>query len=444
MGISLSPDRLNALAPDTQSVKAAKKLAKSKHWQNTGQSPEAMWGDCQGSALYQIRIEVSTFTISCTCPSHKQPCKHGLALLMLAMDEPEAVPELEAPEWIDKWLAKRASITKRKETIQNKRAEGEEPSAEQLKTAEKRLALVKQGLEQLDLWLSDLVRNGLGSIGQKSDRIWQDEAAQMVDAQAPGLASRLRRMATIPNASANWPERLLAELGELQLLTQAFHHIEQLDPALQEEIRQMIGWSRKEADVSQLGERVRDRWLFLGQREESIDQGYTQRTWLQGHTTRRIAMLNQFRTAQQSFPKAYPIGREADATLVYWPGTLPQRAFVEEIDTPLLENKLLKGALPGEPTIQAFLSSIAQVLAQQPWRNRFLCVLRESTLFYQQASSRWWIRDQQGQALPLGISDAYWTLLAISGGHPVDIAAEWNGETLLLLGAQIGQSYILC
>jgi len=100
--------------------------------------------------------------------------------------------------------------------------------------------------------------------------------------------------------------------------------------------------------------------------------------------------------------------------------------------------------LPGEPTIQAFLSSIAQVLAQQPWRNRFLCVLRESTLFYQQASSRWWIRDQQGQALPLGISDAYWTLLAISGGHPVDIAAEWNGETLLLLGAQIGQSYILC
>ena len=116
-------------------MSAAKKLAKSKNWQNTGQNAEAVWGDCQGSALYQIRIEVSSNKIQCTCPSRKQPCKHGLALLMLANNEPEAVPEQEPPEWINQWLAKRASSMKRKKTVQARRAAGEGPSPEQVKAA---------------------------------------------------------------------------------------------------------------------------------------------------------------------------------------------------------------------------------------------------------------------------------------------------------------------
>jgi len=230
------------------------------------------------------------------------------------MDEPEAVPELEAPEWIDKWLAKRASITKRKRPFKTT-AEGEEPSAEQLKTAREATGSGETGLEQLDLWLSDLVRNGLGSIGQKSDRIWQDEAAQW----------SMPRPLAWHHAYVVWqrsPMHLPIGLNDSWLSSVncncSLKHSATSNSSIQhyKRDRQMIGWSRKEADVSQLGERVRDRWLFLGQREESIDQGYTQRTWLQGHTTRRIAMLNQFRTAQQSFPKAYPIGREADATLV--------------------------------------------------------------------------------------------------------------------------------
>ncbi len=444
MGITLSSEQIIALAPDAASVKAAKKLAKAKNWQNVGQSPEALWGDCQGSALYQIRIEIATHTIRCTCPSHKQPCKHGLALLLLAVEEPAEVPEGEAPEWITQWLAKRVGVAKRKETIQHKRAEGEGPNPEQLKAAEKRLALVKQGIAQLDLWLNDLIRNGLGSIGQQSDQFWLAEAAQMVDAQAPGLAGRLRRMATIPNSSANWPERLLAQLGEMALLIQAFRHIEQLDAPLQEEIRQMIGWTRNETDVMQLGERIDDTWLFLGQQMELTEYGFTQRTWLLGRTTRRIALFSQFKTFQQSFARTYPIASEVQATLVYWPGAVPQRALIEETNDGLLEKNAqpITETLPGEPNIAAFLSSIANILAQQPWRNRFLCVLRNATLFYQH--SRWWLRDEQGAALPLQQTADYWTLLAISGGKPADIAAEWDGETLLLLGMLIEHTYVRC
>ncbi|HEY4384567.1 MAG TPA: SWIM zinc finger family protein, partial [Ktedonobacteraceae bacterium] len=392
-------------------------------------------------------IEISTHTIQCTCPSRKQPCKHGIALLLLACNEPSAVPETEQPEWINKWLAKRAGAIKRKETIQTKRAEGEGLGLEQIKAAEKRLALVKQGVEQLDLWLSDLIRNGLGTVGQQSDRFWQDEAAQMVDAQAAGLAARLRRMAAVPNASRNWPEHLLEQLGELALLIRAYKHLDQFEPGLQEEIRQMIGWTLQEADVSQIGEHVSDTWLFLGQQTDTLEHGYAQRTWLIGRTTMRTAMLSQFRPFQQEFARHYPLGCEARATLAYWPGVAPQRAFVEDMNstTFLSTKKLITDTLPGEPDIATFLSRLATTLAVQPWRNRFLCVMRNTTIFYEQATSRWWLRDQQGQALPLAMTgNGYWTLLAISGGNPVDIAAEWNGETLTLLGMVAEHGYVNC
>ncbi len=35
--------------------------------------------------------------------------------------------------------------------------------------------------------------------------------------------------------------------------------------------------------------------------------------------------------------------------------------------------------------------------------------------------------------MPLADQDSLWTLLAVSGGHPVTVAGEWHAETLLPL-----------
>ncbi len=115
MGIQLTTDQVASMAPDASSTTAGKKLANTKHWQQIGQNSDALWGECQGSALYQVRIALPTLTIQCSCPSRKQPCKHGLGLLLLAATNPEAVPVSEPPEWIATWLAKRAAVSKRKE-----------------------------------------------------------------------------------------------------------------------------------------------------------------------------------------------------------------------------------------------------------------------------------------------------------------------------------------
>ncbi len=38
----------------------------------------------------------------------------------------------------------------------------------------------------------DLVRHGLAGVENKTDAFWEDQAARMVDAQAPGIAYLLR------------------------------------------------------------------------------------------------------------------------------------------------------------------------------------------------------------------------------------------------------------
>src|SRR5579883_2887023 len=291
--LQLSNDQIATMAPDASSLSAGKKLSNAKHWKTLGQSSTALWGECQGSALYQVKIDLTALAVQCSCPSRKQPCKHGLGLLLLAVNTPAAIPEAEQPEWITSWLSKRSTSQKRKEAREAAPPKTT-PSASSARTAEKRLTQVKAGIEQLDLWLNDLVRNGLGNLGSQPGTFWENEAAQMVDAQAPAIATRIRRMAQIPNAWSNWPERLLTQLGKLALLTQAFQNIDQLDPALQDEVRQLVGWALKEEEVITRGEHVTDDWLFLGQQIEDRDRGRTQNTWLFGLSSKRAAMISQF------------------------------------------------------------------------------------------------------------------------------------------------------
>jgi hypothetical protein len=56
--------------------------------------------------------------------------------------------------------------------------------------------------------------------------------------------------------------------------------------------------------------------------------------------------------------------------------------------------------------------------------------------------AHWWARDGSGDALPLA-GDEHWKLLAVSGGQPVELAAEWDGERLHPLGARVGTTYQL-
>jgi len=427
--MDLTLDQVTAMAPDGSSAAAGKKLAALRHWAELGQGDEAVWGQCQGSALYQVKVDCANLGYHCSCPSRKFPCKHVLGLLMLYADSAAAVVTTPPPEWVASWLAKRQATAEKKAAKAESAAAGAPAEAKpidekaQSRRAEQRDARVRTGLDHFDLWAGDLVRNGLAGLETKSGTIWEEMARRLVDANAPGLASRVRRLGEIPGSSRDWPSRLLAELGRLKIVARAHGRLEKLDPPLQSDIRQMIGWNVGQDELQSAAERLRDEWLIYGQWIDDEDRLQAQRSWAVGRQSGRTTLLLQFAPGATPFAEQIVAGTSQTGTLAFFPGAAGQRAkFLER--TGSVER--IAGRLPGSPTIEHYLNAVADAMARQPLLATFGCILHDVTLL---PGETWHARDREGRGLPLG-GVPPWKLLAISGGSPIDLAGEWDGRRL--------------
>jgi len=440
----LTSDQVVALAPDASSAKAGKGLANTRHWKNLGQSEAALWGECQGSALYKVRVDPATNESSCSCPSRKFPCKHGLGLMLLAIATPASIPTSEAPDWVASWMEKRAAARAKQEAKRDlptsdtpvDEATAAKRAKEQAKRAAQRETEMLKGLDRLDLWLTDLMRNGLAEAEQAPAAFWETPAAQLVDNKAPGLAVRVRQLAEIPHSGADWPTRLIGDLGRLALLSTAYRRADTLDPALREDVRQLVGWNLSAEDVIARGERIADDWLVLGAITEEEGRLRNQRVWLHGADSHRNAMLTQVTPINSAFAETFAPGDWMTAELFFRPGAYALRANLgKRLDAPKRAS-----ALAGPDRVEAFLADISAALARQPWLDRFPCILREVIPIRREADGEWFLRDATGAALPIH-SGRHWTLLAFSGGYPLSVAGEWERDRLSLLGAELDGVY---
>ena len=84
---ALTLDEVRALAPDSRAFADARKLALASKWRRLGREGDALWGVALGSKgdAYAVFARAGEAP-RCSCPSRKQPCKHGLALLLLAAE----------------------------------------------------------------------------------------------------------------------------------------------------------------------------------------------------------------------------------------------------------------------------------------------------------------------------------------------------------------------
>ncbi len=430
----LTTEQAVALAPDDASVKAARGLARPGKWASLGQNGHALWGECKGSALYQVCVDPSEPAFKCTCPSRKFPCKHALGLLLLTASQPEMAITSEPPDWMNEWLAKRAQSAKRKAARANADTDldpgqhAKRAAAKDKRTAE-RQRKIEGGLEELERWLRDLVRQGLAYAQQQPARYWDDMAARLVDAQAPGLARWLRNLASIPASGEGWAERLLAQLGSLYLLLEAYRRLAALPEPLQADIRSRIGWSWQEGDLPAEAW-VRDRWLMLGQRGYEEEQLRVRRAWLWGRESGRLALVLDFAYQSQPMPPIAAPGTWLEAELGFFPSHYPQRALLRNPVT--VEEQGMPQALTGNA---ALLEAYAEALAQQPWLGILPAVLAEVTPVRGEAGVGW-LRDQAANRLPItaGFNEG-WRLLALSGGAPLTVFGEWNGQQFWPLSA---------
>src|SRR5437588_8586551 len=107
MPLSLTLAQISTLAPDASSLAAGKKLAAGRDWRALGHDERALWGECQGSALYQVRVDLGDLSAKCTCPSRKFPCKHALGLMLKAAGDASSIAAAAPPDWVAEWLARR-------------------------------------------------------------------------------------------------------------------------------------------------------------------------------------------------------------------------------------------------------------------------------------------------------------------------------------------------
>lgn len=426
--MNVTPDAILALAPDQQVASAGQKLAKPGLWQNLGRSAEAVWGECRGSAVYRVQVNLTSLAFRCSCPSRKHPCKHAVGLMLLTATDEASVPTMAAPAWVEEWLEQRRSrpAGKQEGPAGRKTAKPKTAGSQQSKRARERLERVMQGAETLDLWMADIVRRGLAQLETQPASFWERQAARLVDAQAPGLAGRVRRMARIPGSTPDWPACLLADLGELALLTHALRRIDALDPDLRHDVQRLVGWTFRAPEVAALGESVTDEWVALGRYIDDTEAIWVARTWLAGVRSGRHALVLQFSPGRwPSFPAIATPGTRREMELVFWPGAYPQRARIE---TSITEPLALVESFPGRQTIGGFLGDVAQALSAVPWMDLFPCIL-DSVVPIPRDEGAWLLRDIEGAALPLQ-PGPHWLLMALSGGHPIDVAAEWDGSYL--------------
>ena len=416
--MAAAPPQVLALAPSADAVRRAGQSRPLHLWRELGHTDRAAWGRCTGSQEYTVRADPTGQGWSCSCPSRVQPCRHVLALLWLVAEG--AVPPGTEPGWVLVWLARRAAP--RRPT-----ARGPVDTSAQQKRAAQRLSRVAGGVEGLEIFLGDLVRDGLGNLANGGFARFEAQARRLVDAQAPGLAQRVRDLAEWIGRGDDWPAHLLSALGRLALLVEAFHSLDGLPPPLQADVRSAIGWSLRREQVLAAGDVVADRWQVIGQREHTGDAVRTLRTWLLGQATGRVALVLNHAPGERPFAQPLPGAGLLAAELAFWPSAWPQRALVITSGS---QGPATAGP-GGYDRIADLATALADGLALAPFRHLALARLRgvrPGTAAGEPA-----LIDAVGAALPLR-GPMPLALLAGSGGAPVDVTGEWDGTGLRLLG----------
>jgi len=431
--MSLTFERIEALAPDQASLAAARKLLKPSSWPTLAEGEGLAWGECQGSGAtpYRVVINEAAAGYKCTCPSRKFPCKHALALMWMRADRPAAFASASVPDWVKDWLSRRrgtsnsASKTDDEAKPQTRPSirlteipeagADTDPKAEQRAAAARernrleREAAVLAGLEDLDTWLSDQVQQGMANFIAQTAQVCRTIAQRLVDAKAPGLAGRLdalpTRLFTLPGPAR--PSAAIRELGQVHLISQAYRRASELPELLAADARQAVGWSVTREALLNDSEalRVNAKWrVFAVLAEAQPDRLRRVETWL--------------------WRQRGADGMPQCAVLIdFVPITLKRGA--EQSSEPL--------TLPDEP-LSASYANYEHALAQLPWLGTIPLSFRMARV--RRNGEQLYLYDDESElSLPLHTSQANHAS-PLASLDRIDGIGLWNGYEFTLAWAE--------
>ncbi|MGW4860182.1 SWIM zinc finger family protein [Streptomyces sp. NPDC004291] len=431
---------------------------------------------------YRTAVDTTAPVYACDCPGRALPCGHALGLLLLRASDGVAIGESAVPDWAGRRLAEgRAgegtadgeptdgeptgggpadggsvgggSVAGEStsggpvdresadggsadggsadggsadggwsvdgETVDGETADrGPADSVAARRRAERRAARITSGTRELEQRLTDLLRGGLAAAGQSGYGLWEETAARMVDAQAPGLAGRVRELGAIPGSGPGWPVRLLEECALTHLLDRAWLAADRLPAPFATTVRTRVGLSSPVA-----GAPVRDHWLVLAQYDTGDTRLTTRRVWLYGTAGGRTALVLSYGAAGRAPRLSLPVGAVLDGELTPHAGSGQLRAEPGERFVPVAGPS---APPPGGPVGEA-LDAYGRALGGDPWLEAWPVTL--SGVVPARAEYGWQLADADGrEAVPLTPAaqtrPGLWRLVALSGGAPVTVFGE--------------------
>lgn len=437
-------EKVMALAPNDSTERRGRTLANSSKWNYVATNYEAIWGECKGSGSqpYLVQINLSGPQFKCNCPVRKQPCKHVLGLFFLFAKSSAVFKYQAAPEAVQNWLTRNQSsgsnsTTSTKTTLLIKTDEALE-KAKQAKDKrwQQRLLLMTSGIDELEIWLTDIVRQGIANTDVQKASFWNQAAAKMMDAKLPRISTYLKETHQLILQKQDWSELVVARLGELYLWIESFKKRAQLSEDLQDELYRLLGKTIKKADLIENNPSTKDHWLVLGKKEGVDIEGRNfRRIWLQGQSSHKEALILDFAFGSMGYEQQYIVGDLLEGKLVYYSLAYPQRAvFVHfqsaKVYVPVSSKRYAN--------ISELLNHYSQAVASNPWLTLFPASLANVSAFMT-PTKELQLRDFNNHVIPLHILEerTIWKILAISGGHPIHLFGEWNGlsfEPLSIIG----------
>ncbi|HFB99958.1 MAG TPA: hypothetical protein ENJ53_04055 [Phaeodactylibacter sp.] len=426
-------EQILSFSPDAGIAQRGQDLATTRKWRNLQGNENAIWGECKssGASFYFSAIDLQNIAFKCNCPSRKFPCKHTMGLMLLFANNSDAFQVVaDLPSWVEEWLEKR------KNKITEPKGEADELAAQQkreeqkTKTRSKRMIQMEAGVEDLEMWLTDTIRQGLASTERKGYDFWHDISARMVDAKLGGIGKRIKSMQLLQGGNINWVDKMLSQMTDLYMVAKGFKNLENLPLVLQQELLAVAGINIRKEEVL-MQEEVKDEWVVMGQIEGVEDNLNFRRVWLFGKKTKRNALILDFVFGGGGFPNHFPTGSLLKAGLHFYPSASPLRAVVnlpfEISNTPQL--------LTGFADFKKFAIAYSKVLFANPWLLDYpVCFenvipVRKKNLFF--------ILDKNKKQLEvLDRNEIGWKLLALSGGYPIKIFGEWTGDIFIPMSAE--------
>lgn len=473
--MSLTLQRIEGLAPDQESLAAARKLLKPSSWPTLAEGDGLFWGECQGSGAtpYRVVVNEADTGYKCTCPSRKFPCKHALALMWMRVDKPAAFAPAAVPDWVKEWLSRRrgASTAPTKAEDEPKKTKARpsirltevpeaeakpDPKAEQRAAAARernrleREVAVLAGLEDLDTWLSDQVQHGMANFVAQAAQACRTIAQRLVDAKASGLAGRLdslpTRLFTLPGPAR--PSAAIRELGQVYLISQAYRRASDLSKSLAEDARQAVGWSVTREALLNDSEalRVNGEWLvFAVLSEAQPDRLRRVETWLwrqsAGDDTPRCAVLIDFvPISTGAAAGGYLVGDQIDAELCFYRSTIPLRAQITKL-TRGAEQSSQPLTLPSG-RLGVSYANYERALAWLPWLGTIPLSFQSSSV-RREGEQLYLHDDESGLSLPLHPSQTNYAL-PLASLDRIDGIGLWNGYEFTLAWAETELGRWLC